>query len=65
MTLLDDESRVVLGLLRHAAPEPLQPLQRSAASRGHRHPLASDIFNRPHKVVTSPLLTAGPHRCPL
>ncbi|CAL5223195.1 g5670 [Coccomyxa viridis] len=49
LTLLDDDSRAVLGLLRHAAPEPQQPLQRSAASHGHRAPLASDITNRPHK----------------
>ena len=48
LTLLDDDSRAVLGLLRHAAPEPKQPLQRTA--HGHRAPLASDIKNRPHKV---------------
>ena len=50
MTLLDDDSRAVLGLLRSAAPELQQPLQRNAASHRHRAPLASDITNRPPKV---------------
>lgn len=52
MTLLDDDSRAVLGLLRRAVPEPQQPLQRAAASHGHRAPLASDITNRPPKVCS-------------
>ena len=47
LTLLDDDSRAVLGLLRRAGVE---PLQRSAASHRHRAPLASDITNCQHKV---------------
>ncbi len=48
LTLLDDDSRAVLGLLRRAG---MGPLQRSAASHGHCTPLASDITNRQHKVL--------------
>ncbi len=46
----------MLGLLRRAAPEPQQPLQRSAASHGRRAPLASDITNRPPKVCCATLI---------
>ena len=53
MTLLDDDSRAVLGLLRNAGSEPQQPLPRMAASRAHRAPLASDILNRHPKVLDS------------
>ena len=58
MTLLDEDSRAVLGLLRRAAREPQQPLQYSAASHGRRAPLASDITNRPPKVAEPPSLPA-------
>ena len=53
MTLLDDDSRAVLGLLRQAGSEPQQPLQRSAAAHGQRAPLVSDITNRQHKVASA------------
>ena len=53
MTLLDDDSRAVLGLLRQAGSEPQQPLQRSAAAHGQRAPLVSDITNRQHKVTSA------------
>jgi hypothetical protein len=53
MTLLDDDSRAVLGLLRQAGSEPHQPLQRSAAAHGQRAPLVSDITNRQHKVTSA------------
>ena len=54
MTLLDDDSRAVLGLLRRTAQESQQALQHSTAPHGHRNPLASDITNRPAKVVRPP-----------
>lgn len=53
MTLLDDDSRAVLGLLRQAGSEPQQPLQRSTDAHGQRAPLVSDITNRQHKVASA------------
>ena len=55
MTLLDDDSRAVLGLLRRTTHESQQALQHSTAPHGHRNPLASDITNRPAKVVRTAL----------
>ena len=51
LTLLDDESRAVLGLLRQAESEPQQRLPRATPSHRHRTPLASDLTNRLTKVV--------------
>jgi hypothetical protein len=61
MTLLDDDSRAVLGLLRQAGSEPQQVLQRSQAAHGQRVPLVSDITNRQHMVTM--LLFDMPLRC--
>lgn len=48
ITLLDDESRAVLGLLQRAAPSVPPAKPRHAAGAPHR--FASDLTNRPHKV---------------
>ena len=59
LTLLDDESRAVLGLLRQAESEPQQPLPRTTPSHRHRAPLASDLTNRLSKVLNlTPVICA-------
>ena len=52
LTLLDDESRAVLGLLRQAESEPQQRLPRTTPSHRHRAPLAADLTNRLSKVLS-------------
>ena len=51
LTLLDDESRAVLGQGRQGGPEPPQPQPPPPPPPRHRAPLASDLTNRLSMVL--------------